>query len=96
MKVGPFGDIEQFLKKMSHKAENNRNVHLSFSLVRFCILRFFKKKKIKKRKSFWLKQGLEPTSAGFALNRLIFASKSSTYRVSSVVSRKTEKLDWNV
>ena len=37
------------------------------------------------QKSSWLKQGLEPVTDGFSLNRLKSVLKSGTYRVSSVV-----------
>ena len=40
------------------------------------------------RNSFQLKQGLQPATAGFLLNRLPSVPKSDTYRVSSVVWRK--------
>ena len=40
------------------------------------------------RKSFWLKQGLEPVIAGFPVNRLKSVLKSGTYTMRSVVWRK--------
>ena len=39
------------------------------------------------RISFWLQQGLEPVSAGFALNRITSVPKSGTYRVGSGLTK---------
>ena len=46
-----------------------------FSLVQFA----------KARDSCWLKDGLEPATVGFSLNRLRSVPKSGTYMVSSAV-----------
>ena len=53
------------------------------------------------RKSFWLKQGLEPVTAGFTVNRVktvltstrerVKSVKSGTYTMRSVVWRKKNK-----
>ena len=42
-------------------------------------------------KSFWLKQGLEPVTAGCTVNRLKSLLKSGTYTMRSVLTRKKRK-----
>ena len=45
------------------------------------------------RKSLWQKQGLEPVTAGFTVNRIKFVLKSGTYTMRSVVRRKNKTGD---
>ena len=42
-------------------------------------------------KSFWLKQGLEPVTAGCTVNRLKSLLKSGTYTMRSVLTRKKKQ-----
>ena len=73
---GPFEDIENLSRKSEKKLKGDPLVLSGFPNA---------------RKRFWLKQGLEPATVGFPINRLTSVSKSGTYRVRSVVWRKKNK-----
>ena len=72
MKEGPFEDKK--LEKKAHSAEKIEREDPSVSSA-FA----------NARNSFWLKQGLEPVTAGFTVNRVKSVLQSGTCTMSSVV-----------